>query len=324
MRRKTVAVAVVTIALLAAVATTLVGQKPDRDTAAPTLEQPTTSAQAAERGTAAILAAGIDAIPGFAQTCGEVAFDLGLDVYDKPERLVDAIGIETLACRNDVLVGMLAAAGDETFSDEEIENITELCARPGPGRAAAETCGMIVGTIAATNEPETALAHCAALSDAVSGYLPPQQVVCAASYLSTALDDFEPTSIPDRALTLCADQPMATRTLCVKSLGGLLLAVGDARPTRIATVDDTITKLTTLTVAVEQCRTQGDLADECQTGVVDALAVRYPMGASSSASRVKLCAVFAEPTRSYCVRRPSPPDSDFREEPGNEEIAPQD
>jgi hypothetical protein len=104
----------------------------------------------------------------------------------------------------------------------------------------------------------------------------------------------------------------------------MLLATRTARPPKITGVEDTTAKLTTLPIAVERCNKLGDLAEACQTGIIDALVVRYPMGVQSTPQRIKLCQVFGEPTRSDCVTRPSPPDSEFREEPGNEEVAPQD
>lgn len=325
MRSKTVAIAVGVTALLAIAIVATRGDRGTNDGAAtPTLAPATSALPAAEKETAELLADRIAAVAGFAETCGDEAYEIGVDVFDGPQRLVDAVGIEALACRDQVLTGMLAAAQGDTFTEEQIDTVTQGCTSARPDRPSAQTCGVLIGTIAATSDPVSALVWCNTLSSTRGDFEPSQQVICATSYLSLATDDGDPAGIPDRALARCAEQLPATRTLCAASLGGLLLAIRDVRPPKITTVKDTITKLTTLVPAVERCRALEDLSDTCQTGIVDAMVVRYPMGSPSSVQRDELCSVFDGPTRKYCVTRSSPPDAEFREEPGNEELAPQD
>jgi hypothetical protein len=326
MRIKVVAISLGVVVSLSTVivSTTRNDKQTDKPSTTTLVDSPTSSQPAVEQSTSDLLTARIAAVPGFARDCGEAAFTIGFDVFDKPERLIDALAVPALPCRDEILAGMVASAEGTTFTENQIGTLVDACNTPSDEQTGVQTCGMVVGASASASKPEIALANCAALSGTSATFLPPQRLICATTYLSQSLSTVDPATITDRALEVCRQQKDIARTLCAQALGGMLLATRTARPPKITGVEDTITKLTTLPTAVERCNKLGDLAVACQTGIVDALVVRYPMGVSATPQRIKLCQVFDEPTRSDCATRPSPPDSEFREEPGNEEAAPQD
>lgn len=326
MRIKVLAISLGVVAVLGTVivATTRTSEQVSQPTPTTLVDTPTSSQPVGEQNTSDLLSKRIAAVPGFAQDCGEAAFTIGFDVFDKPERLIDTLAVPALPCRDEILAGMVASAEGATFTEDQISTLVDACNTPPAEQPGAQACGMVVGASASASKPAVALANCAALSGTSAAFLPPQRLICATTYLSQSLSTGEPAAITDRALEVCRQQKDIARTLCAQALGGMLLATRTARPPKITGVEDTTAKLTTLPIAVERCNKLGDLAEACQTGIIDALVVRYPMGVQSTPQRIKLCQVFGEPTRSDCVTRPSPPDSEFREEPGNEEVAPQD
>jgi hypothetical protein len=326
MRIKVLAISLGLVAVLGTVivATTRTTKQVSQPTPTTLTKSPASSQPVGEQSTSDLLAKRIAAVPGFAQTCGEAAFTIGFDVFDKPERLLDALAVPVLPCRGEILAGMVASAEGATFTEDQISTLVDACNTPRDGQTGVQTCGMVVGASASTSKPEIALANCDALSGTSATFLPPQRLICAATYLSRFLETGATATTADRALEICQQQKDSARKLCAQSLGGILLADSATRPPKITGVEDTIKNLTTLPTAVDRCNELGDLAAACQTGIIDALVVRYPMGVPSTPQRIKLCQVFDEPTRSDCVTRPSPPDSEFRQEPGNEENAPLD
>ena len=326
MRIKVLAISLGVVVSLGAliVATTRPSEQVSQPTPTTLINSPTSSQPAVEQSTADLLAQRIAAVPGFSQDCGQAAFTIGFEVFDKPERLIDALTVPALPCRGEILAGMVASAEDTTFTEGQISTMVDACNTPRDEQTGAQTCAMVIGSSASASKPAIALANCAALSGTSAAFLPPLRLICAATYLSQSLAAGDPTTRADRALEVCQQQKDTVQKLCAQALGGILLADSDTRPPKITVVEDTIKNLTTLVPAVERCSTLADLVVECQTGIVDALVVRFPMGVPSTPQRIKLCQVFDKPTRSDCVTRPSPPDSEFREEPGNEEVAPQD
>lgn len=262
------------------------------------------------KSTAELLTEGFAASPGLSETCGEAAVQLGRDVFDAPDRLMDAVAMADLACRTDVIAGMAIAGSEETFSPEQIDTVRSVCENDLTAEGAPAPCGMIVATISTGVAPESAFARCAKLTGPAVGYIPSQRLVCSATYLSLLLN-VAAVDIAEEALRVCSAQPAATEKICVESLGMPLLTLTETPSTPVTTIERTIKALTTLPTAIESCRTLGGLSEVCQRSVVDAMALLYPLGAPSSPARRELCWAFDEPVRTDCINRESKPDSFF-------------
>lgn len=281
---------------------------------------PGTSSPDEERDTADLLVERISAIPGFAEKCGQVAFEVGVEVFDKTDRLVDAITMEKLPCREDILVGMVASAQDSRFTDDQLTEITTACNRESTGTETVTPCGLLIGAVSVMDEPTDALVRCANVPDTEDKFTPPQRVVCVATYLSLLLETrgLAPEEVPGQVLDICVTQPDNTRKLCAESVGAALLTPIRSLPA--ADPADQLAKgLPLLPGLLERCRELTTLITECETSVLAAMMVRYPVGDPASGTRSALCAAFSETVRVDCETRTARPDSDFAERPSDTE-----